>query len=96
MLWTILIDFTQKMKTPIQELILNLALTQDKSKSANEKEFLNSLIDLAIDLQLDEKQTIIKAFNDGQRHGMFDAIIPVDAGAIYYNKTFIKPNNNNK
>jgi hypothetical protein len=24
---------------------------------------------------------------------MFDAIIPVDAGAIYYNKTFVKKNN---
>jgi hypothetical protein len=52
------------------------------------------LIDLAIDLQRDEKQTIIKAFNEGQKHGMFDAGIPIDAGAIYYNKTFV--NNNNK
>jgi hypothetical protein len=54
------------------------------------------LIDLAIELQRDEKQTIIKAFNEGQRHGMFDAIIPLDAGAIYYNKTFVNPNNKYK
>jgi hypothetical protein len=73
-----------------------LASTQDKSKNAGEKEFLNSLIDIAIELQRDEKQTIIKAFNEGQKHGMFDAIIPLDAGAIYYNKTFVNPNNQNK
>jgi hypothetical protein len=48
---------------------------------------------LAIELQRDEKQTIIKAFNEGQRRGMFDAGIPIDAGAIYYNKTFVNPNN---
>jgi hypothetical protein len=54
------------------------------------------LIDIAIELQRDEKQTIIKAFNEGQKHGMFDAIIPLDAGAIYYNKTFVNPNNQNK
>jgi len=54
------------------------------------------LIDLAIDLQRDEKQTIIKAFNEGQRHGMFDDVMPIDAGAIYYNKTFVMKNNNNK
>jgi hypothetical protein len=71
-----------------------LASTQDKAKNEKEKEFLDSLIDLAIDLQRDEKQTIIKAFNEGQKHGMFDAGIPIDAGAIYYNKTFV--NNNNK
>jgi hypothetical protein len=71
-------------------------LTQDRLKNAGEKEFLNSLIDLAIDLQHEEKQTIIKAFNEGQRHGMFDAIIPIDAGAIYYNKTFVNPNNKYK
>lgn len=64
------------------------------SKNAKEKEFLDSLIDLAIDLQREEKQTIIKAFNEGQKHGMFDATIPVDAGAIYYNKKYIKNNNN--
>jgi hypothetical protein len=73
-----------------------LASTQDKSKNAKEKEFLDSLIDLAIDLQRDEKQTIIKAFNEGQRHGMFDDIMPIDAGAIYYNKTFVNPNNKYK
>jgi hypothetical protein len=54
------------------------------------------LIDLAIDLQRDEKQTIVKAFNEGQRHGMFNATIPLDAGAIYYNKTFVNKNNNDK
>jgi hypothetical protein len=52
------------------------------------------LIDLAIDLQREEKQTIIIAFNEGQKHGMFDDVLPIDAGAIYYNKTFVKPNNN--
>jgi hypothetical protein len=51
------------------------------------------LIDLAIDLQRDEKQTIITAFNEGQSYGMFDATIPLDAGAIYYNKKFVKNNN---
>lgn len=64
------------------------------SKSVKEKEFLDALIDLAIDLQREEKQTIITAFNEGQKHGMFDAIIPLDAGAIYYNKKFVKNNNN--
>jgi len=48
------------------------------------------LIDLAIDMQLDEKQMIIKAFNDGQHHGMYDASLPLDAGAIYYNKNFTR------
>jgi hypothetical protein len=48
------------------------------------------LIDLAIDLQRDEKQTIITSFNDGQNHGMFNASIPVDAGAVYYNNKFVK------
>jgi hypothetical protein len=97
MLWIILKDFTPtRMKTPMQELICSLALTQDKAKNAKEKEFLDSLIDLAIDLQRDEKNTIIKAFNEGQRHGMFDGILPIDAGAIYYNKNFVNPNNKYK
>jgi hypothetical protein len=48
------------------------------------------LIDLAIDLQRHEKQTIITSFNDGQNHGMFNASIPVDAGAVYYNNKFVK------
>jgi hypothetical protein len=69
-------------------------VNQDQASSAKEKEFLDSLIDLAIDLQRDEKQTIIKAFNEGQRHGMYDSVIPLDAGAIYYNKTFVIKNNN--
>jgi len=64
------------------------------SKSVKEKEFLDSLIDIAIDLQRDEKQTIIKAFNEGQRHGMYKSTTPLDAGAIYYNNTFVKNNNN--
>jgi hypothetical protein len=80
------------MKTPMQELICALAASQDIAENEKEKEFLDSLIDVAIDLQREEKQTIIKAFNDGQRHGMFDATIPIDAGAIYYNKKFIKTN----
>ena len=97
MLWIILTDFTPtQMKTPMQELICNLAKAQDISRNAKEKEFLDSLIDIAIDLQRDEKQTIIKAFNEGQRYGMFDAKIPLDAGAIYYNKTFVNNNNKNK
>lgn len=70
-------------------------MNQDSAESEKEKEYLNSLIDLAIELQRDEKHTIIKAFNDGQRHGMFDAAIPIDAGAAYYNNTFVKPNKNN-
>lgn len=78
----------------MQELICSLAANQDSSANEKEKEFLNYLIDLAIDLQRDEKQTIIKAFNEGQRHGMFDATTPLDAGAIYYNKTFVIKNNN--
>ena len=95
MLWITLTDFIPtQMKTPMQELICNLASAQDMSKSAREKEFLDALIDLAIDLQREEKQTIITAFNEGQKHGMFDAIIPLDAGAIYYNKKFVKNNNN--
>jgi len=81
------------MKTPMQELICTLAANQDSSANEREKEYLNNLIDLAIELQRDEKQTIIKAFNEGQRRGMFDAGIPIDAGAIYYNKTFVNPNN---
>jgi hypothetical protein len=72
-----------------------LALTQDKSKNAKEKEFLDSLIDIAIDLQREEKQAIIKAFNEGQRHGMYGNSLPLDAGAIYYNRTFVIKNNNN-
>lgn len=96
MLWIILTDFIPtQMKTPMQELICNLASVQDTSKNGKEREFLEFLIDLAIDLQREEKQTIIKAFNEGQRHGMFDATIPLDAGAIYYNKTFVNKNNNN-
>ena len=76
----------------MQALICSLAATQDESKNQGEKEFLDKLIDLAIDLQRDEKQTIITAFNDGQRHGMFDANIPLDAGMIYYNKKYVKTN----
>jgi hypothetical protein len=81
------------MKTPMQELICSLAATQDQSASEKEKEFLNGLIDIAIELQRDEKQTIIKAFNDGQKHGMFNATIPLDSGAIYYNRKYINTNN---
>jgi len=68
-------------------------MNQDSAESEKEKEYLNSLIDLAIELQRDEKQTIIAAFNEGQRHGMFDATIPIEAGALYYNKKYVKPNN---
>ena len=94
MLWIILTDFIPtQMKTPMQELICALAANQDQTPNEKEKEFLNSLIDMAIDLQREEKQTIITAFNEGQKHGMFDATIPVDAGAIYYNKKFVKNNN---
>lgn len=78
----------------MQELICSLAANQDSSVNEKEKEFLNSLIDIAIELQRDEKQTIISAFNEGQKHGMFDAKTPLDAGAIYYNKKFVKNNNN--
>ena len=67
-----------------------MAQSQDKSRSESEKALLDSLIDIAIDLQRDEKQTIIKAFDDGQKHGMFDATTPLNAGAIYYNKKYIK------
>jgi hypothetical protein len=81
------------MKTPMQELICSLAANQDSSVNEKEKEFLNNLIDIAIELQRDEKQTIISAFNEGQRYGMFDAKIPLDAGAIYYNRKFVKNNN---
>jgi hypothetical protein len=78
----------------MQELICSLAANQDSSVNEKEKKFLNNLIDIAIELQRDEKQTIISAFNEGQRYGMFDAKIPLDAGAIYYNRKFV--NNNNK
>ncbi len=77
----------------MQELICSLAANQDSSVNEKEKEFLNNLIDIAIELQRDEKQTIISAFNEGQRYGMFDAKIPLDAGAIYYNRKFVKNNN---
>lgn len=90
----ILKDFTlTHMKTPMQELICNLAQKQDNSTSEREKEFLDKLIDIAIDLQREEKQTIITAFNDGQKHGMFDATTPLDSGAIYYNRKYVNTNN---
>ncbi len=90
----ILNDFTLiHMKTPMQELICNLAQKQDNSPSAEEKKFLDKLIDIAIDLQREEKQSIITAFNDGQNHGMYDAVLPLGAGAIYYNRKYIKTNN---
>ena len=76
----------------MQELIHNLAKIQDNTRNAREKAILDELIDLAIDMQRDEKTMIIKAFNDGQHHGMYDASLPLDAGAIYYNKNFVKKN----
>ena len=74
----------------MQNLICSLAEAQDKTTSISEKKLLDDLIDMAIDLQRDEKRTIIVAFNDGQNHGMFNSNIPVDAGAIYYNNKFVK------
>lgn len=62
-------------------------MNQDLTKNAREKEFLDDLINIAIELQRDEKKTIIGAFNEGQKHG-FDKTIPIEAGAIYYNRTF--------
>ena len=70
-----------------------MAAIQDETKEVGKKKLLDQLIDLAIDLQRDEKQELIKAFNEGQLHGMYNASIPLDAGAIYYNKKFVKYNN---
>ena len=66
-----------------------MAAIQDETKEVGKKKLLDELIDLSIDLQREEKQELIKAFNEGQRHGMFNASIPLDAGMIYYNQKFV-------
>lgn len=70
-----------------------MAAIQDETKEAGQKKLLDKLIDAAIDLQREEKQELIKAFNEGQKHGMYNFHIPLDAGTIYYNNKFVKYNN---
>lgn len=66
-----------------------MAAIQDETKSEARRKLLDKLIDLAIDLQREEKQELIKAFNEGQKYGTYNSAIPLDAGMIYYNQKFV-------
>jgi hypothetical protein len=71
-----------------------MAAIQDETKEAGKKKLLDQLIDTAIDLQREEKQELIKAFNEGQLYGMYNSGIPLETGMIYYKNRFVQYNNN--